>query len=68
MLASKETRIARIAARDGLTEEYARLRVEGGKGDAFYRARCAEIVTNDGDEAALKAQMDRINHIINIGR
>ncbi len=68
VLASKETRIARIAARDGLTEEYARLRVEGGKGDAFYRARCAEIVTNDGDEAALKAQMDRINHIINIGR
>ena len=68
VLAAKDTRIARIAARDGLSEEYARLRVEGGKGDAYYRARCAEIVTNDGDPAALAIQMDRINHTINIGR
>lgn len=60
VLADRETRIRRIMARDGLTEAAARARVHAQPDDAFYRARCAELIENNGDFAALAAQANAL--------
>ena len=52
LLAPVEVRIRRIMARDGISEEYARLRVEAQKGEDFYRAHCTDILVNDAASAA----------------
>ena len=44
--APKEVRVARIMARDGISEDYARLRVEAQKPDAFYREHCTDVLVN----------------------
>lgn len=46
VLAPVEDRVRRIMARDGISEEYARLRVAAQKGDAFYRTHCTDILEN----------------------
>ena len=46
VLAPVEDRIRRIMARDGISEEYARLRVAAQKGDAFYRSHCTDVLEN----------------------
>ena len=51
LLAPAEVRIRRIMARDGISEEYARLRVEAQKGEEFYRERCSDILVNDAASA-----------------
>ena len=57
ILAPKETRIRRIMAREGISEEYARKRVEAQREDGFFRARCGHILENQGDDpAAFEAQ------------
>lgn len=48
VLAGRETRIARIMARDGLTREYAALRVDAQKPDSFYESHCGTILQNAG--------------------
>lgn len=52
LLAPVEDRIRRIMARDGITEEYARLRVAAQKGEEFYRTHCTDILVNDASTAA----------------
>ena len=47
VLAPKEDRVRRIMARDGISEDYARLRVEAQKDDAFYRENCTDILVNN---------------------
>lgn len=60
VLAARNTRIARIMARDAITEEYAALRIDAQQDDAFYRERCDYVVQNDDDLAALYAQVRKI--------
>lgn len=55
VLAARETRIARIMARDGLDEGRAAARIDAQPDDDFYRARCRWLLTNDGDRAAIEA-------------
>jgi dephospho-CoA kinase len=52
LLAPPEVRLRRIMARDGIDEEYARLRIAAQKGDDFYRAHCTDILMNDAASAA----------------
>ncbi len=47
LVAPAEVRIRRIMARDGISEAYARLRVEAQKGEAFYREHCSDVLVND---------------------
>ena len=47
VLAPAETRVRRIMARDGIPEDYARLRVQAQKSDDFYRAHCTDVLVND---------------------
>ena len=60
VLAARNTRIARIVARDAITEEYAALRIDAQKDDAFYRERCDYVVQNDADLDALYTQVRKI--------
>lgn len=60
VLAARNTRIARIMARDAITEEYAALRIDAQKDDAFYRERCDYIVQNDADLDTLYTQVRKI--------
>lgn len=47
VLAPAETRVCRIMARDGIPEDYARLRVQAQKPDDFYRTHCTDVLMND---------------------
>ncbi len=60
VLAARNTRIARIVARDAITEEYAALRIDAQKDDAFYRERCDYVVQNDADLDTLYTQVRKI--------
>ena len=50
ILAPKEVRIRRIMAREGISEDYARRRVEAQQGDGFFRAHCGYILENREDD------------------
>lgn len=56
VLAPVETRIGRIMIRDGISEEYARMRVSAQKDEGFFRAHCTHILENNGDETQLAFQ------------
>lgn len=47
ILAPSEVRIRRIMAREGISEEYARKRVEAQQGDDFFRTHCTHILMNE---------------------
>lgn len=47
--APRHARIARIMARDGISEEYARNRVNAQQDDSWYQRRCDHTLENDGD-------------------
>ena len=47
--APTEDRIRRIMARDGISEAYARLRVNAQKDDSFYREHCTHLLVNTSD-------------------
>lgn len=46
-----ELRMRRIMARDGITEQYARLRISAQKADEYYRSKCDCELTNSADTA-----------------
>ena len=52
LLAPAKVRLRRIMARDGISEEYARLRIAAQKGDDWYRSHCTDILVNDAASAA----------------
>lgn len=54
VLAPAETRLGRIMARDGITEEEARQRMAAGLSDAYFRERGARILYNDKDKESLE--------------
>ena len=57
VLASREVRLSRILARDGIDEAAALCRMNAQPDDAFYRARADHILNNDGDEAQLAERL-----------
>lgn len=48
ILAPKQMRMERIMARDGISEDYARARIEAQQPDNFYREHCDKILENKG--------------------
>lgn len=50
VVASPETRVRRIMAREGISEEYARLRVAAQKPSSYFEERCGHVLRNDGDD------------------
>lgn len=51
VLAPLEVRIARIMARDGIDEPYARRRALAQKGDDFFRSHADRVLENRGEES-----------------
>jgi L-threonylcarbamoyladenylate synthase len=47
--APTELRVRRIMARDGITEQYARLRISAQKPDEYYRSKC-DVELSNGTE------------------
>ena len=43
-----ETRVARLMARDGIPEDYARSRIAAQHEEGWFRQRCNFILENDG--------------------
>lgn len=60
VLAERGTRLARIMARDGLSQDAACARLGAQPDDAFYQTRCNYILRNNGDLAALSRQVDEL--------
>ncbi len=48
ILAPEETRVARLMAREGITREYALLRIRAQRPDDYYIQHCDHIIVNDG--------------------
>lgn len=59
--AERETRMNRIMARDDLTREEAKRRIDAQKDDNFYRANSQFEIQNNGDKKALD---DAVSEII----
>ena len=57
VIADKQTRINRIALRDGISLERATARIESQKSDDFYVSQCDYTVYNNGDIAKLTADV-----------
>ncbi len=64
VLASPERRMARILARDGLTPEQARARMNAQPTERYYEQRADDVLRNDGDldafRAACRAWLERL--------
>ena len=46
--APEESRVERLMARDGITEEYARSRIRAQKSESWFRSMCDHTLYNDG--------------------
>ena len=60
VLASEETRIRRIMARDGISRDYALSRVRAQHGADYFRTRCTVTVENNKDEATFYATINKV--------
>ena len=49
VLSDKENRVKRIMARDGITREYALLRIDAQHDDAYYAEKCDHTLHNNAD-------------------
>lgn len=67
VLADTELRAQRIAARDNISLENARLRISSQKPDGFYKDRADITVYNNGDEKSLRESLLEILKVKNIG-
>ena len=68
ILAPPEVRVRRIMARDGISEDYARMRVKAQQSDAFFQQNCTAILENTGEEAGLTRQAKALfEKILNLG-
>ena len=50
--APAEVRVRRIMARDGIDENYARMRIAAQKSDAFYHEHCTDVLENTEESSA----------------
>lgn len=54
--APEENRVARLMARDGITEEYARSRIRAQHEEGWFRDKCDHILVNDGTLSDFQAK------------
>ena len=60
VLADEELRAARIMARDGISREYALLRIRAQRPESYFREHCSVTVENNKDEANLLSHINNI--------
>lgn len=54
--APDQARVARLMAREGVSEEYAKARIAAQKPDSFFEERCDVVLRNDGEVETCQAQ------------
>lgn len=54
--APRKVRIARLMARDGISEDYAKKRIDAQHTDRWFRARCDYVLDNDADLDAFRTK------------
>ena len=54
--APRKVRIARLMARDGISEDYAKKRIAAQHSDRWFRARCDYVLDNDADLEAFRTK------------
>ena len=54
--APRKARIARLMARDGISEEYAKKRIAAQHTDRWFRARCQHLLANDADQESFRTK------------
>ena len=59
VVAPEEMRIKRIMAREGISEDYARMRVKAQKSEAWFRERCDHVLENSRDEKSFREECIR---------
>ena len=52
VIAPKDVRVRRVMNREGVSEHYASMRVDGQKPDSYYKEKCDIIICNDFDTQA----------------
>lgn len=50
VLAPRGLRLKRIMAREGISAEYAALRIDAQQPDVFYTGHCSAVLVNDGSK------------------
>lgn len=62
--APEDIRVRRIMAREGISEEYARARINAQKPSAWFEERCAYTLCNDGARDVFEAKARALFHQI----
>lgn len=60
VLADVDIRLRRVMARDGISEEDARIRIGAQKDDDFYLRHADAVIYNNGDEKAVEAEIRKL--------
>lgn len=60
VVADENRRYDRIVARDGLTADAAKARMNAQKSEAFFRTHCDAIIENNGDREALEQRIREV--------
>ena len=68
VLADREKRIGRIMARDGISREYALLRIQAQRPDSYFEGLCDHILRNDGSPEEFEMECKKLfKEILNHG-
>ncbi len=63
--APEEARIERLMAREGISREYAKLRIDAQKPDSFFRENCDVLLVNDGTKEDFRRKCEEtVSNII----
>ena len=54
--APEESRVRRLMARDGISEDYARARIRAQHPESWFRERCSHVLENDGSPEEFRAK------------
>ena len=60
VIAPRKDRLLRIMARDGISEEYARLRISAQQPAEYFSARCDYTLCNDGTLAEMEEKCEKL--------
>jgi len=58
--APEESRVARLVAREGITEEYARLRIRAQQPDVYFEQHCTYTLRNDGSKEDYRRRCEEL--------
>ena len=60
VLAEKELRAQRIMARDGVSREYALLRIDAQRPDSYFIENCEHVLYNNADPEKFRTECDQL--------